>query len=122
VSVPLPWYGSSAPTSSIVYPVLELRRLLHVAVEEIVGINMTDQKNSDSNSINTLEPDSPCIGYCSTSFGADECAGCGRTAKEVVEWIALSDHEKKVIWERIRREARGIRFLRERQSLSKKSH
>jgi predicted Fe-S protein YdhL (DUF1289 family) len=82
---------------------------------------MTEQKTNSLSSTRTLEPDSPCIGYCSTSFGADECAGCGRTAQEVIQWIALSDSEKKLIWERIRREARGIRFLREQQESERTS-
>jgi predicted Fe-S protein YdhL (DUF1289 family) len=76
---------------------------------------MTELKRESSSSISTLHPDSPCIGYCSTSFGADECAGCGRTAQEVIEWIVLTEAEKKIVWERIRQEARGIRFRREQQ-------
>jgi predicted Fe-S protein YdhL (DUF1289 family) len=54
-------------------------------------------------------PDSPCIGVCSTLF--DEiCKGCGRTATEVSNWVFLSDDEKRVVWERIRREGTAMRF------------
>ena len=54
-------------------------------------------------------PDSPCIGVCSTLF--DEiCKGCGRTATEVSNWVFLSDEEKRVVWERIKREGTAMRF------------
>jgi predicted Fe-S protein YdhL (DUF1289 family) len=56
-------------------------------------------------------PDSPCIGICSTLFD-EECQGCGRTAEEVANWVMLSQEEKRVIWERIQREGRAIRFTR----------
>ena len=36
---------------------------------------------------NTLRPDSPCAGYCSTSHGDEICKGCGRTFDEVINWI-----------------------------------
>ena len=61
----------------------------------------------------SLEPDSPCIGYCSTAFGADICAGCGRTAEEVLQWIFMSEQEKRDIWTRIRSEGTAIRFKRQ---------
>jgi predicted Fe-S protein YdhL (DUF1289 family) len=57
-----------------------------------------------------LEAESPCIGYCSTTFGDDMCLGCGRSAQEVVQWISLTDAEKKLIWNRITSEGTAIRF------------
>lgn len=51
-----------------------------------------------------ISTDTPCVAVCSTLF--DEiCRGCGRTADEVANWIALSDEEKQAIWKRI--EAQG---------------
>lgn len=61
---------------------------------------------------NSLEPESPCIGYCSTTFGDDVCLGCGRSANEVIEWIFLSPAEKQTIWSRIRANGTAIRFRR----------
>jgi predicted Fe-S protein YdhL (DUF1289 family) len=46
-------------------------------------------------------PDSPCIGYCSTSLGDAVCRGCGRTCAEVDQWISLNDAQKQLIWHRI---------------------
>lgn len=46
-------------------------------------------------------PDSPCIGYCSTTLGDTVCRGCGRTSSEVDQWILLPEHQKQAIWERI---------------------
>jgi predicted Fe-S protein YdhL (DUF1289 family) len=66
-----------------------------------------DRKTSHSNG--SLEPESPSIGYCSTSFGDETCLGCGCSAKEVINWIALSDEEKKKIWARITAEGTAIR-------------
>ena len=58
----------------------------------------------------SLEPESPCIGYCSTTFGDNTCVGCGRSAQEVIQWITMSDEEKKAIWTRIATEGTAIRF------------
>jgi len=47
-----------------------------------------------------LRPDTPCVAVCSTTF--DEiCRGCGRTYIEVAHWVAMSDEQKEVVWERI---------------------
>lgn len=46
-------------------------------------------------------PESPCIGVCSTLFD-NVCRGCGRTADEVANWVTLSHQEKDCIWQRIR--------------------
>lgn len=55
---------------------------------------------------NSLRPDSPCAGYCSTSHGDEVCKGCGRTFDEVINWIIYDDAEKAAIWARL--EADGL--------------
>jgi predicted Fe-S protein YdhL (DUF1289 family) len=55
---------------------------------------------------NTLRPDSPCAGYCSTSHGDEICKGCGRTFDEVINWIIYDDEEKAAVWARL--EAAGL--------------
>ena len=62
--------------------------------------------NQDSN------PDSPCIGVCSTLFD-DVCRGCGRTILEVSTWVAMSPEEKKEVWKRIVAEGTAMRFKSE---------
>ncbi len=47
------------------------------------------------------DPDSPCIGYCSTSLGDVVCKGCGRTAEEVDQWLLLDEEQKLEIWGRV---------------------
>jgi uncharacterized protein len=54
-------------------------------------------------------PDTPCIGVCSTLFD-DICKGCGRTAQEVIDWIGMPPEQKAVIWARITAEGTAIRF------------
>ena len=48
----------------------------------------------------TSEPDTPCVGVCSTGFD-DVCRGCLRTAAEVGRWVELSPAEKRAVWARI---------------------
>jgi uncharacterized protein len=60
-----------------------------------------------------LEADSPCIGYCSTTFGDEVCLGCGRSAQEVIQWIFMGDEEKRVIWARIEADGTAMRFRKE---------
>lgn len=66
--------------------------------------------NSDDHSSgtrrNSLRPDSPCAGYCSTSHGDEVCKGCGRTWDEVLNWIIYTDEEKAAVWARL--EAAGL--------------
>lgn len=54
----------------------------------------------------SLRPDSPCAGYCSTSHGDEVCKGCGRTFDEVLNWIIYDDAEKDAVWARL--EAAGL--------------
>lgn len=49
----------------------------------------------------TQQPDSPCIGYCSTSLGDTICRGCGRTAEEVDQWFRLDEEQQRSIWDRV---------------------
>jgi predicted Fe-S protein YdhL (DUF1289 family) len=49
----------------------------------------------------SLQPDSPCVGRCSTAYGDDICKGCGRTFLEVVNWIVFDDVEKAAVWKRL---------------------
>ncbi|MES2534312.1 MAG: DUF1289 domain-containing protein [Pseudomonadota bacterium] len=58
----------------------------------------------------SLKPDSPCIGYCSTTFGDDFCKGCGRHFMEVINWNAMDSAQKAVIWERVEKEGTAYRF------------
>jgi len=51
--------------------------------------------------------DSPCIGVCSTLFD-DVCKGCGRTAKEVANWVFMSEDEKRAVWLRIKHEGMAL--------------
>ncbi|WP_079415365.1 DUF1289 domain-containing protein [Thiomonas intermedia] len=46
------------------------------------------------------EPDTPCVGVCSTGFD-DVCRGCLRTAVEVGRWVEMSPEEKRTVWRRI---------------------
>lgn len=41
-------------------------------------------------------PDSPCIGVCSTLFD-EVCRGCGRTAEEVSNWVFYTEAERETI-------------------------
>jgi uncharacterized protein len=58
--------------------------------------------NTDDVSNNSLTPDSPCVGYCSTSYGDDVCKGCGRTFMEVIDWITFDNQQKKAVWTRLK--------------------
>ncbi|KAG0191784.1 hypothetical protein DFQ28_010995 [Apophysomyces sp. BC1034] len=58
------------------------------------------------------QPDSPCIGVCSTLFD-EVCKGCGRTAAEVSNWVLMTDDEKHAVWERITRDGAAMRFTQQ---------
>lgn len=60
-------------------------------------------------------PSSPCIAICSTSQGDDICRGCGRTFKEVTNWLAMSEEEKKASWDRIEKQGTALRFTKYRE-------
>jgi len=52
----------------------------------------------------SLEPDSPCVGKCSTAYGDDVCKGCGRTYLEVINWIIFTEEEKAAVRARLKKE------------------
>lgn len=44
---------------------------------------------------------SPCVGFCSTTFGDPVCRGCKRLIREVDEWNHLDSSEQRQIWQRL---------------------
>ena len=44
---------------------------------------------------------SPCIGFCSTTYGDDYCRGCYRHIREVLDWRQLSSLEKSFYYQKI---------------------
>jgi predicted Fe-S protein YdhL (DUF1289 family) len=44
------------------------------------------------------QPDTPCVGICSTAIGDDVCRGCARTFGEISFWGELSQAEKDHCW------------------------
>lgn len=44
------------------------------------------------------QPDTPCVGICSTAIGDDVCRGCARTFGEISFWGELSRVEKDHCW------------------------
>jgi len=71
-------------------------------------MSQTDQSQvgAPDSTPDSLRPDSPCAGYCSTSHGDEVCKGCGRTFDEVLNWIIYDDAEKEAVWARL--EAAGL--------------
>lgn len=65
----------------------------------IATMSQTDEPQDKRR--DTLRPDSPCAGYCSTSHGDEICKGCGRTFDEVLNWIIYDDAEKEIVWARL---------------------
>lgn len=72
------------------------------------GADSSSREDRGGDSV--LKPDSPCIGFCSTSFGDDWCVGCGRSAQEVIGWITYDDATKESIWKRVESEGTSYRF------------
>ena len=44
---------------------------------------------------------SPCVKICKLENGA--CIGCGRTQDEIREWVIMSDSQREVIMERLKK-------------------
>jgi uncharacterized protein len=44
---------------------------------------------------------SPCVGFCSTTFGDPICRGCKRTIREVDQWNTLTTTKQRQIWQRL---------------------
>jgi predicted Fe-S protein YdhL (DUF1289 family) len=51
---------------------------------------------------------SPCIGFCSTTYGDDVCRGCYRNLKEVLQWKQLVLGEKVSFYEQVAFEAQRL--------------
>jgi uncharacterized protein len=47
------------------------------------------------------ENSSPCIGFCSTTYGDDICRGCYRSFAEVVNWRQRSLEERKAFYQNV---------------------
>ena len=45
---------------------------------------------------------SPCVAICRTENGI--CIGCGRTVEEVTKWFDYTDHERKIVMERLEKD------------------
>lgn len=43
---------------------------------------------------------SPCIGFCSTTYGDDFCKGCYRNFQEVIDWEKLPNEAKCSFYEK----------------------
>lgn len=44
---------------------------------------------------------SPCVGFCSTTFGDPVCRGCKRLLAEVDGWNLLTTEQQQQIWQRL---------------------
>ena len=71
--------------------------------------NLTEGGHSPSMAKNEMRTHSPCIAICDTLY-RDICSGCGRTVKEVYEWIQMTDEEKEAVWVRIEEQASAYRY------------
>ncbi|MBM4222609.1 MAG: DUF1289 domain-containing protein [Gammaproteobacteria bacterium] len=47
------------------------------------------------------EKSSPCVGYCSTTYGDDYCRGCYRSAFCVINWTTKTQDEKDLTYQNI---------------------
>ena len=45
--------------------------------------------------------DSPCIKVCTYDARSGLCCGCGRTLKEIGDWFAMSDGERRAVMEEL---------------------
>jgi predicted Fe-S protein YdhL (DUF1289 family) len=43
----------------------------------------------------------PCVGFCSTTFGDPICRGCKRTLKEVDTWNLMTPEQQEAVWQRL---------------------
>ena len=46
--------------------------------------------------------ETPCVAICRTQNGV--CIGCGRTTEEVTKWFDYTDHERKIVMERLEKD------------------
>jgi predicted Fe-S protein YdhL (DUF1289 family) len=55
------------------------------------------------------EVNSGCIGVCSTLFDP-VCKGCGRTQREVDNWVFMTGEERQAAVDRVAKEGTAMRF------------
>jgi predicted Fe-S protein YdhL (DUF1289 family) len=48
-----------------------------------------------------ITSDSPCIGRCTTVLGDEVCRSCLRTFDEITRWVAMNNHERRAVNQRI---------------------
>ena len=46
--------------------------------------------------------ETPCVSICAVENGT--CIGCGRTVEEVTKWFDYTDHERKIVMERLEKD------------------
>jgi predicted Fe-S protein YdhL (DUF1289 family) len=44
---------------------------------------------------------SPCVGFCSTTYGDDYCKGCYRHFQQVISWESFNDEKKHEFYQKI---------------------
>lgn len=44
---------------------------------------------------------SPCIGICKLDDATGYCLGCGRTGREIGDWMAMSEHQRDAVWKKL---------------------
>jgi predicted Fe-S protein YdhL (DUF1289 family) len=49
----------------------------------------------------TINATSPCVGYCTTVLGDDVCRSCLRTFEEITRWVEMQDEERCAVNQRI---------------------
>lgn len=50
----------------------------------------------------------PCVGFCSTTFGDPVCRGCKRTRDEVDHWNQMTANQQAMVWQRLWHQAEQI--------------
>lgn len=50
----------------------------------------------------------PCVGFCSTTFGDPICRGCKRTLEEVDTWNLMTPKQQEAVWQRLWQEAERL--------------
>jgi predicted Fe-S protein YdhL (DUF1289 family) len=58
--------------------------------------------------MNIKKKSSPCIGFCSTTYGDDICRGCYRTIDEVLNWRQKSSQEQQKYYDRLSHHVKNI--------------
>jgi predicted Fe-S protein YdhL (DUF1289 family) len=58
----------------------------------------------------------PCISVCQIDFATGFCIGCGRTAREIGEWVAMSEPERLALMATLPKRFDAIEGLGEARS------